>query len=309
MIHSLRRQFFVLSLGSVFAVARDSAAQQLGYKVLGSAGITAGVEPPPGLFVITRFMQYSADEVKTRSGNVVPIDGLDIDAFAAALGVAYTTKPKHAPYLTFAAGLPYANVSLSSDSPATSLSGVGFSDMFMQPLKVGWREPRFDLVTGWAVYIPTGRFEPRGTANTGKGYWTHQLSLGGAAYFDTTHTRVISALASYEINTRKRGIDIQRGNMFQVQGGAGIGITKTLMIGVAGYALWQVTADHGSDIPPTLRDEHTRVFGLGPEITITVPAWRMRADARIEQDFGVTSRPSGRVIAIGVSYVAWQKLH
>ena len=92
-----------------------------------------------------------------------------------------------------------------------------------------------------------------------------------------------------------------------MQGGAGIGITKALMVGLAGYALWQVSADSGSDIPPSLRDEHARVLGLGPEISLTIPAWQMRVDARMEQDFGVTSRPSGRVIAVGVSYVAWRK--
>jgi len=81
-IQSLRRQLFALALGSAFVLSHDVAAQQLGYKVLGSAGITAGVEPPPGLYVISRFMQYSADELRTRSGSVAAIDGLDIDAFA-----------------------------------------------------------------------------------------------------------------------------------------------------------------------------------------------------------------------------------
>jgi hypothetical protein len=300
------RQLRALVLCSTLVCARDVAAQQLGNKVLGSTGVTAGVESPPGLFVITRFLQYSAGEVRNRNGDVVPIAGLDIDAFAAALGVAYTMKPEHAPYLTFAAGVPYANISVSSDDPAASLSGVGFSDMFLQPLKVGWRTPRFDVVSGWMVYIPTGRFEPRG-GGPGKGYWTNQLSLGGAAYFDTARTRLVSALASYEINGRKRGIDIRRGNMFQIQGGAGAGIAKQVMAGIAGFALWQVSADRGTDIPPSLRDGRTRVFGLGPEIGVTIPKWRLHADARIEREFGVTSRSRGRVIAVGVSYAATQK--
>jgi hypothetical protein len=305
-IHSLRRPFLVVALVSALTTARDVAAQQLGYKVLGSVGITAGVESPPGLFIVSRFLQYGAGELKDRNGHAVPIDGLDLDAFAAAFGVAYTTKAAHAPYFTFAVGFPYANISVSSDDPAASLNGVGFSDMFLQPLKLGWREPRFDVVTGWAVYIPTGRFEPRGLS-AGRGYWTHQLSIGGAAFFDTARTRLVSALASYEINTRKRGIDIRRGNMFQVQGGAGFGVAKLLTVGVAGYALWQVSADQGADIPPTLRNERSRVFGLGPEVAVTIPVWQVRADARVEQDFGVTSHPRGRVLVLGVSYVAWRK--
>src|SRR4029078_261421 len=102
----------------------------------------------------------------------------------------------------------------------------------LQPLKLGWRERRFDVVTSWTIYIPPGRFEPRLGVSPGKGYCTNQLSIGGAAIFDTTRTRLISALASYEFNTRKRGIDVRRGNMFQIQGGAGVGVTNLLMVGV-----------------------------------------------------------------------------
>jgi hypothetical protein len=305
---SLRRLFAIVL--AIHAVAIDgAAAQQLGYKVLGSAGITAGVEAPPGLFVVTRFLRYSAGQVRDRSGNPLPIAGLDADAFAAAIGVSYTTKHANTPYLTFAAGLPYANIQVSSDDPAASLSGIGFSDAFVQPLKVGWREPRFDVVSGWMIYVPTGRFEPRTGTSPGKGYWTNQLSVGGAAYFDTAHTQLVSVLANYEINTRKRGIDIRRGNMFQLQGGAGVGIAKLLTVGVAGFALWQVSADRGAEIPAALRDERSRVFGLGPELDVTIPSVRLRLDARIEQEFGVTSRPKGTVLVVGVSYAAWKRPH
>jgi hypothetical protein len=159
------------------------------------------------------------------------------------------------------------------------------------------------------IYVPTGRFEPRTGTSPGKGYWTNQLSVGGAAYFDTAHTQLVSVLANYEINTRKRGIDIRRGNMFQLQGGAGVGIAKLLTVGVAGFALWQVSADRGAEIPAALRDERSRVFGLGPELDVTIPSVRLRLDARIEQEFGVTSRPKGTVLVVGVSYAAWKRPH
>ena len=283
---------------------RPTAAQQLGYKLLGSAGIDAGVQPPPGLAIVSQTLHYDASELRDRQGNVVPIQGLSMKATGSALGVSYTTKPKGAPYLTFAAGLPLADIHVSSDEPATSLNGYGFSDMFFQPLKLGWRERRFDLVTAYVLYAPTGRFEPRTGVSPGRGYWTNQFSLGGALFADSTRANRLSALASYERNTRKRGIDIRRGDMLQIQGGAGASVHRLATIGVAGYALWQVTPDRGADIPTRLRGERTRVFGLGPEVDVTFPQWRTRVALRAEHELGVTSRPRGNVIALSVVYLA-----
>jgi hypothetical protein len=291
-------------LATILFPARQLNAQQLGYKLLGSAGIDAGVQTPPGLAIVSQTLHYDASELRDREGNVAPIDGLSIAATGSALGVSYTSKPKGAPYLTFAAGLPIAKIHVSSDDPAASLSGYGFSDLFVQPIKVGWRQRRFDVVGAYVVYAPTGRFEPRNGAGPGRGYWTHQLSLGGALFADSTRTKRLSALASYERNTRKRGIDIRRGDMFQIQGGAGADVHRLATIGVAGFALWQVTPDKGADIPAKLRGERTRVFGLGPEVDVTIPRWKTRVALRVERELGATSRPQGHVVALSVAYLA-----
>jgi hypothetical protein len=290
------------------AVNTLRAQQQLGYKLLGSAGIDAGVQGLPGLFVIDRVLHYSATELRDRHGNVVPIEGLDIRATGNGLGLALTTKAKHAPYLSFAFGLPYATIHASSDNPRASLNGEGFADIYLQPIKLGWRERRFDVVTAYMVYAPSGHFEPGSGKGPGSGYWTHQFSLGGALFSDSTRAHRISAIASYEDNTRKRGIDIRRGNMFQVQGGAGATVLKSVTLGVASYGLWQVTPDRGTDIPPPLQGQRSRVFGVGPEIDAIIPRWKVRTELRLEREFGVTSRPKGQVIAFGVSYLAWSPL-
>src|SRR5262249_25861445 len=135
--------------------------------------------------------------------------------------------------------------------------------------------------------------------------WTHQFSLGGALYADSMRTHRISAMASLEENSRKRGIDVRRGSMFQVQGGAGASVAKIAVIGLAGDALFQVTPDRGADIPPKLRGQRSRVFGLGPEVDVVIPKWKVRAELRVEREFAVTSRPQGQVIAFGLSYLAW----
>jgi hypothetical protein len=292
------------ALVALALAVHPASAQQLGYKLLGSAGIDAGVQPPPGLAIVSQTLSYAASELRDRDGDLVPIDGLRMRATGSALGVSFTMKKPRAPYLTFAAGLPVARIRVSSDQPAASLNGFGFSDLFVQPIKIGWRQRHFDVVTAYVVYVPTGHFEPRGNSSTGRGYWTHQLSLGGALFADSARSRRASALMSFEQNTRKRGIDITRGDMLQVQGGAGTSVAAGVILGVAGYALWQVTPDRGSDIPPPLRNERSRVFGLGPEMGVTIPKYRTRVTLRAERELGVTSRPEGVVIALGLVYLA-----
>jgi hypothetical protein len=162
------------------------------------------------------------------------------------------------------------------------------------------------VVTSYSVYAPTGRFEPQGGSGVGRGFWTHQLSLGAAVRGNPARRARVSALASYDLNGPKRKIDIQRGNTVQVQGGAGMRVHDLVDVGLAGFALWQVTDDRGADVPPALRGARGRVFGLGPEIGILIPALRMRLDLRSEWEFGARSRPQGRVLAAGLTAVAWR---
>ena len=59
------------------------------------------------------------------------------------------------------------------------------ADIYVQPLRLGWRRPHFDLVTGYAFYVPTGSIVPDvGPTGVSRAQWTHQISFGGTVYFD-----------------------------------------------------------------------------------------------------------------------------
>jgi hypothetical protein len=293
-------------VGGVVTTAWPATAQQpqLGNKVLAGVGIDAGTQPTPGLYIVDRFISYSAHQARDRNGDALPLEGLDIAASGNAFGVAFTTHPRNWPYLNFVATFPLAHISLSIDDPRVSLDRSGLGDIFVQPLKVGWRSKRSDAVAGYAFNAPTGKFEPK-VGGVGQGHWTHQFSAGGAAYADTSRTSRASMLATFEVNGRKRTVDIRRGNMLQLQGGAGVKPTAMLMLGVAGYALWQVSDDSGADLPTALRGLRTRVYGLGPEVDLTIPTLRMRVNVRVEWEFGVRSRTDGAVAATSLSFLAW----
>ena len=299
------RSVLIVVLPALLIPLQAATQQQLGHKVLGGVGINAGVQSEAGLYLLDRFLSYDASEVKDRAGNVVPIAGLDLDARGNLFGFSLTLKPKHAPYLTVAAGLPVARISVNSDVPLTSIDRAGLGDAFVQPVKVGWRKKHFDAVASYSIYVPTGKFEPR-KIGVGRGFWTHQLSLGGALYPKADKRWRATALGSYDINGWKRGIDIKRGNTLQVQGGAGMAVAKIAMIGVAGFGLWQVTDDKGDDVPLALRGLRTRVYGLGPELDVAIVPKRLLAELRYEWEIGARSRPEGNVLVAGLSYNLWR---
>lgn len=302
MYYAARSSLIALVLGAQTATAQ----QQLGTKVMGGLGIDAGTQGPPGLYVLDRLLQFDATKARDRNGARVPIQGLDLSARANAIGVAYTFAPKSSStLLTVAVAIPWARVSVNSDEPVVSLDRFGLGDMFVQPIKAGWRQPGYDVVTSYAFFAPTGKFEPKSGASVGRGNWTHQFSIGGAVYADSTRSRRASLLTSYELNGRKRGIDITRGDMLDVQGGVGATVFKVVVIGAAGYALWQVRDDRGADLPPVLAGARTRSFGLGPEIDIVIPKLGVRGEFRYEWDFGTRARPQGTVFAGGLGYRAW----
>lgn len=282
------------------------AQQQLGTKIMGGLGIEAGTQAAPGFYILDRFIEFRSNKARDRNGNVLPIAGLDILVRGNNLGAAYTVALPTGPLLTFGAGIPWAHVSVNSDEPLASIDQLGVGDVFVQPFKIGAKHERYDVVAGYAFFAPTGKFESKSGIGAGRGHWTHQFSVGGAAYAKGNRARHGSALLSYEINGKKRGLELWRGSILQIQGGAGTPIYQGIVLGVAGYALRQVSNDRGAALPPRLAGARTRVYGLGPELDFVIPQFHLRGDIRYEWDFGVRARPQGRVLSIGLAYRAWE---
>lgn len=279
------------------------AQGDLGHKILGAVGLDAGIQPEEGIYAGDRFIYFSADRLRDRRGRPVPVKGLDIDAYANVVGISATYKPEGGPYLSAALAVPVAWLSTKADVPAADIDRFGLGDVFVEPLKVGWRLPHLDTVASYSFYAPTGQADRKGL---GRPQWTQQFSLGGTLFFDDERTFRLSALASYNRYHEKIGIDVTRGDSVQLQGGLGGRWFQVLDAGIVGYALWQVADDRGSDLPPALRGARERVFGLGPEIGVTIPALRARLTARYEWDFGAESRPEGKVLVVGLSFLAWR---
>jgi hypothetical protein len=285
------------------APAARAQSQDLGHKILGGIGLDAGTQPDAGLYVGDRLVYYRAHELNDRNGERIPVKGLDIKGVSNVAGVSRTFKLDGALYLSASVAVPIAWLSLNSDEPRASIDRFGLGDVFVEPARLGLRHPHFDVVTSYGFYAPTGQAQRSGI---GARQWSHQLSAGGTVFFDQQRGWRLSALASYDLYQKKTGIDIRRGDTAQVQGGFGGPIFRRIEAGVAGYALWQVQNDNGSDLPPVLRGARDHVIGVGPEIDIVIPAIRARLTIRHEWDLAAKSRPEGQILVAGLSFVVWQ---
>jgi hypothetical protein len=299
------RAALAVLIAALAGAGRAEAQEQVGNKMLGTLGLRAGSVPKAGLSLVGQFFSYSADRVVDRNGRTLPID-LDLDARVGTFGAGASFEVR--PIRTFigaSVGIPLVRVSTTTSRSEGSVDRIGLSDLYVQPVKLGWKLGRVEMVAAYAFYAPTGQFEPGGKDGVGRGNFTHEPSIGGTVYFDSEKKWNASALASLDVNDRKRHIDITRGATLQVQGGLGTTVGGFVEAGLVGYALWQVTDDRGSDLPAALRGARDQDYGLGPEVDVSLRAIRSRLTLRYERDLVVRSRPEGQIILLGLQVLAW----
>ncbi|HWV39957.1 MAG TPA: transporter [Vulgatibacter sp.] len=281
------------------------AQQNLGHKVLGTLGLRAGYQQDPGVYVADRVLFFHADRVADRNGDRTPVD---VDAFANAVGGSAIFRIE--PLSTFVgASISLQLVRVRTRVRETGMENdrVGLGDLFVQPIRLGWRlGEHFDLLAGYGFYAPTGKFDlgpPQ--SGVGRGYWTPEPTLGGTIYFDRRQGWNVTALASYNFNGELRGVDVIRGNTFQIQGAAGAHLFRIVEAGVATYAFWQVSDDEGREVPPAIRGARARAFGLGPEVAVTIPLLRSRLSGRWVHDVYTRTRPIGQLFTVGLIVNLW----
>ncbi|HZU85276.1 MAG TPA: transporter [Polyangiaceae bacterium] len=293
-------------LAAMLVVAgRARAQQQVGHKTLGTLGLQAGSQAPVGLYLIDQFAYYHSSELVDRNGHALPI-GLEVDALANGLGVSGALEvPRIATYVNASVSVPLVSLDASTQNPRVSVRPKGVGDLFVQPLKLGWRPGPLEVVAGYAFYAPTASFDTEGSTDQGRGQWTHEFSLGGTLHFGPGKRLNLSALTSFDIYGTKLGIDLRRGDTLQVQGGFGAVVFGLVNIGAAGYALWQVTDYGGSALGAELRGARDVAYGVGPEMDLAVPPLLGQLTLRYVHDVADRTRPVGDIVVVGWVARVW----
>jgi hypothetical protein len=260
-----------LALFVMLSVASAADAQLNGLHLKGDAGLDSGTQAPPGAYFGTFFYWYDTSRINNRFGDQVNPSG-SLNIFAGLPLVSVVTKKK---FLGANYGfmiIPAAVLNSSLDAPRFGENpSAGFGDIYFQPANLGWKFGFADVVAGFGIYAPTGRYtagNPNGD-NTGLGMWGFEPSIGTTVHLNEAKTWNASALASFEFNTDKRDSSQHVGDLLTLEGGVGRAFLKgAAKAGLVYYAQWKLTDDTLTGFPALLVQGKNRATAIGPELTI-----------------------------------------
>ena len=260
----------VASVAMLLLRPLTAAAQLNGDNIKGDVGLKAGSQAPPGVYIAIPLWFYSADAVKNRDGNEILTGNLDAAVFGVALNVVTPRKILGANY-GFLVALPWANNRVQGVEDFDSNPGTGLTDMFIQPINLGWHTPRADATVGYGLYVPTGRYEDGASNNTGLGQWAQEILVGTTVYLNQTRTLHAATAATFNVFSKKEDSETKVGNILNLEGGLGADfLGGGLTAGLAYYGTFKLTDDQFDSRLGALIRGKNRVWGLGPEVSLAL---------------------------------------
>ncbi|HEU0125345.1 MAG TPA: transporter, partial [Flavobacterium sp.] len=137
-------------------------AQLKGGHILGAMGLQSGTQAPENtLSVYVPVYIYTANCLRNRDGD--SIGNPDLTMFITGAGASYVSDFKILG-ANYGASILLAGASNAiQGSYIDSKSSFAFTDMYLQPLQLGWHNKRADFVFSYQMYIPTGKYELGGS--------------------------------------------------------------------------------------------------------------------------------------------------
>ena len=303
-----RRRLLLLPI--LFVIAIGSEAQYKGSHIPGFIGLESGSQAPPGIYVGDLIFIYPTDTVKDNNGRSITLPGSLTSSADAILFQVVTNAKLFGGNFGASIGIPWMKNRIAFNSLDLN-TGWGYTDTFAGAT-LGWHFKRADVTAGYNLYMPTGKFDPSATDNSGLGIWGNEFTLGSTVYLDEKKLWNAAANFGVEVNSDKRHTNIHPGTLGTIEGGLARTFYKKssgqipiiMNLGAAGYSQWKFTHDSGSDISPPLRGFRDYVFALGPEFNIFLPAPRLTFLVRYEPEFGAHVRTQGHTIVFSVAWVA-----
>ena len=250
-------------------------SQLVGPNIKGDVGVKAGSQAPPGAYVSLPLWLYTADAVKDRNGNPILTGTLDSAVFGAALNVVTRKKVLGGSY-GFLAVLPGANNRVQGAEDFDGNPGAGLTDMYVQPINLGWTTPRADFTAAYGLSLPTGRYEDGATDNTGLGMVGQEILIGTTVYLNQQRSLHVATAATFDFFSEKKDSETRVGNILNLEGGFGADFLQGgLTLGLAYYGGFKLTDDQfDSPLVSRLVRDKNRVWGLGPEATLALATKR-----------------------------------
>jgi len=289
------------------------SAQLKGHYIPGFTGLGDGSQPPPSITLALPVYVYPTDTIKDDHGNSFAAHP-SITASFFGLGLLAVTNAQVLGANVGVQITPVAFMKSRIESANLDVPGsFAFTDIYVQPLWLGWHTPRADYTVGWGFFAPTGKWELGGSGNSGLGMWSNDFQAGTTVNLDDEHAWTTSLLATYEIHSHKKDTNLKAGDILTLEGGTGKAfykkvegtpIPQIITVGVVYYGQFKVSADTGTGplSSALLAGHKDRVFGVGVEGNIFLPKSSLLLCLRAVPEFGAHNRSQGFTILLSAAY-------
>lgn len=294
---------------------QQAHSQLKGTHLLGDMGMQAGSQAPPSIATAVAMYNYHTSKFVTGSGSKLTAESINMFLLGAGGSVVTNAKILGANY---GASLlvAFASSKLEGNLVSTK-SSLAFTDLYVQPVQLGWKTKQADFIAGYALYIPTGKYELGGDDNAGFGMWTNELSAGSTIHFDPKKQWSFAALFSYALNSKKKNTgdnELRAGNLLTIEGGAGktwykpvkgSPLPMIINAGMVYYMQFKTTSDKmtipaiGNSQFDLSNKDH--VYGLGAEANIFIPRFRSSIALRWLGEMGASNRTQGNSFFITIA--------
>jgi hypothetical protein len=240
----------------------------------GLMDLYSGMLPPPGNGIVKNLFMF-----QDATAHVVTEDGrIEVRThtvtYTDAVFAAYVTKvPVLGSHWAFGTIQMLRIASQSVDSglhggplhnQSTTIGGLG--DGIFIPGMLNWNFGQFHLTGAFCFYAPTGQYNSARIISIGLNRWAFEPDVG-LTWMDQGG-REASVFAGYTINTTNQATHYRSGDEFHADFALAQHFPNGFLLGIAGYALQQTTADNGPGA--ILGPFKGRVIGLGPLVGQTV---------------------------------------
>jgi hypothetical protein len=294
-------------------VPGTSYAQLKGHYVPGFTGLQSGSQGPPAITIVMPLFFYTTDTLKDDQGDTLGQHPRINSSFLGP-GVLWVTNVKLLGGNLGGQIIPADWMKARIEGPSLDVPGsFNFSDIYVQPLQLGWERPRADFVAGWGFFIPTGKWELGGDDNGGLGMWSHDFQAGTTVRLDNRRAWTASVLGTYEIHSKKKDVDLEVGDILTFEGGLGRSfyakvdgtpLPRITSVGAVYYAQFKVTGDTASVLTPSLAERKDHVFGVGVEANVFLPKPKLLLGIRAVPEFGAVNRTQGLTLMVTLGYQA-----
>lgn len=270
----------LLALNSQMSWSTENGADSF---ALGAEGILSGALPPPGIYLLTYYQNYTASDFVNDSGRRLIAD-FDIDAKALVPRLVWMTEQQLlGGQLGFYAAQPLVDLRLKMAGQSDHEHGLG--DFIFAPM-LGWHAGHHHWAAAIETVLPTGEYDKNRLANLGKNYYSVRPII--AYTYSDPKGWDISTKLSYSFNSENDDTHYQSGDYFAADYNVGYKVTPHWLVGLQGYAFKQLEDDQQQDVDIGFKGQ---ALAYGPAVAYKKDGWALEAKYLTETE--VKNRPQG----------------